>query len=287
MLSKPTVLIIGAGASQPYGFPSGRELTEIIMNNLREPQKTPLGKELEAFGCTRRELSHFAQELRLSQHYSVDAFLDDRREFIQVGKLAIAAVLIPREDPTKLFATDNWYKYLLNRLLNRSAPERVSSLTILTYNYDRSLDYYLFTACKRRFDLTNKATIERLKSVEIIHLHGHLGNLLHQRPEEDGYEYQTILKHDHLLQASKSIRIIHEDLNESVEYQTARERLAQAKEICFMGTSFHHKNIERLAPNLWRQNAENIRGTVMGIPLSERADVYSHFGGKMSPYDCD
>ena len=30
MISKPTVLVLGAGASQPYGFPVGRELAETV-----------------------------------------------------------------------------------------------------------------------------------------------------------------------------------------------------------------------------------------------------------------
>lgn len=285
MLTKPTVLIVGAGASQPYGFPSGRELTSIIMNELSEHNRTQLGKELLAFGCKSHELASFATELKLSQHYSIDAFLNDRREFIEVGKLAIAAVLIPRENPTKLFESGDWYQYLSYRLWSQTSSERTAPLTILSYNYDRSLDHYLFTSCKHRYNLTNDATKDRLKLVEVIHLHGTLGNLPYQNPTQDGYEYQSILRHDHLEAAAQAIRIIHEDLNESPEYQIARSRLVEAKVVCFMGTSYHNKNIERLSPNLWVNNAERILGTIVGLPKAERPDIYAHFENKIGPHE--
>jgi len=31
MITKPTVLVIGAGASKPYGFPTGQELRDYIL----------------------------------------------------------------------------------------------------------------------------------------------------------------------------------------------------------------------------------------------------------------
>jgi len=38
MIKRPTVLILGAGASNPYGFPTGLGLSQSIIGNLR-----PLG----------------------------------------------------------------------------------------------------------------------------------------------------------------------------------------------------------------------------------------------------
>ena len=38
MIKIPTVFIVGAGASKPYGFPIGRELVTLICNNLINDQ---------------------------------------------------------------------------------------------------------------------------------------------------------------------------------------------------------------------------------------------------------
>ena len=50
MISKPTVLILGAGASMPFGFPSGEGLVSCILNELEEEELagTPLGRIRQA-----------------------------------------------------------------------------------------------------------------------------------------------------------------------------------------------------------------------------------------------
>ena len=37
MITRPTVLVLGAGASKPYGFPTGREIADQIIGALLYP----------------------------------------------------------------------------------------------------------------------------------------------------------------------------------------------------------------------------------------------------------
>jgi len=82
VIKKPTVLILGAGASSPYGFPTGLGLSQSIIANLRPllPNESR-GKNdwvpfLEnKFGITTEVMHSFAEEL----HYSRISVMGDVR----------------------------------------------------------------------------------------------------------------------------------------------------------------------------------------------------------------
>jgi hypothetical protein len=64
MITVPTVLVLGAGASAPYGFPSGAELRRIIISSLKP--KLPRGQLptlLIASGFSIEEINDFRAEL--------------------------------------------------------------------------------------------------------------------------------------------------------------------------------------------------------------------------------
>src|SRR5438445_5956235 len=105
MITQQTVLVLGAGASKPFGFPSGKELLERITRQIcgHKPDQSTLGEALLAFGASELDVAQFGSALHHSQRNSVDAFLEFRPEFLNVGKAAIIASLIPYESPARLF----------------------------------------------------------------------------------------------------------------------------------------------------------------------------------------
>lgn len=144
MITKTTVLILGAGASIDYGFPLGRGLRDLVC---RVPGTAGASAITDA-GYDPEELNEFVDILRHSGYTSVDWFLEDRPEFISIGKAAIAAALIPFENPDRLFPPDapanHWYELLLNTMDSPRGSFTENRLSIVTFNYDRSLEYYLF-----------------------------------------------------------------------------------------------------------------------------------------------
>ena len=78
MISRPTVLVLGAGASAPYGFPTARELKQLICGafvkdsvatrTLHEGSEIPMNLFIE-----------FRDAFHRSGQSSVDAFLEHRR----------------------------------------------------------------------------------------------------------------------------------------------------------------------------------------------------------------
>src|SRR6266516_3639566 len=150
MIQKPTVLILGAGASEPYGYPLGAALVGRIVG-LTQP-----GRPAGAGGLhpillrdpgLRGHVDDFHRRLMGSETSSIDDFLESNPAYQELGKLCIAAALtvwgplLTHEVP----AERHWYRYLWERLRQGAPmPERFreNRTRIITYNYDRSLERY-------------------------------------------------------------------------------------------------------------------------------------------------
>jgi len=71
-----------------------------------------------------------------------------------------------------------WYRTLWDAFDLRSLDSfRRTPLTIITYNYDRSIEYALVRALQERFGGTFENCAAALDSIGPIHLHGQLGFL--------------------------------------------------------------------------------------------------------------
>ena len=183
MIEIPTVLVLGAGASMPFGFPSGQILVDIICHFLRPGESfdcewvpswlsTQMNETVKLLRNTFewRRIEDFAE--RLDGEESIDAFLEDKTgDFVDIGKATIAAALLPFEREQALFhdfmarrllkafkgredpvgTTKNWYQLLWRALEAPFEEFQDNKIHIITFNYDRSLEHYLFTRLKRRY----------------------------------------------------------------------------------------------------------------------------------------
>src|SRR5258708_38955318 len=91
----------------------------------------------------------------------------------------MAIALIQCENEPHLFKRDgkSWYEYLFNQLNTQFEDFGRNQLKILTFNYDRSLEHFLFTALKNASGTSVGDCAGKLKTMQIIHLHGDLGPL--------------------------------------------------------------------------------------------------------------
>ncbi len=263
-------------ASAPFGFPSGRKLRDDIIAGLSKDIAQPF-QLLIAAGFDAQHIASFRDELRHSGQPSVDVFLEYRREFIKVGKVAIAASLIPYEDETRLWGgNDNWYEHLWKHL-GPSLMDDVaqSQLSVITFNYDRSLEHFLFSALRSAYNIGTDDAARYLREViRIVHVHGKLGEL----PYADGGRgisraYRpsdpSSLK-DAAVAAATTIRIVHEGAQEDPEFVQARELIARAQMISFLGFGYLKSNVERLAVVNVSTNV-SLHGTAFDLMDGERA----------------
>ena len=150
MITSPTVLILGAWASMPYGFPSGKELKDKICENIIDKDKW-----FQLVAVSGKPPGHFIQlrkYLKQSNLASIDAFLEHRPQFSDAGKICIAQSLLPLEQPDKMQkegAIDgrDWYLELYSMMIDqcssKSFPE--NKLSVITFNYERSFEHFFYS----------------------------------------------------------------------------------------------------------------------------------------------
>jgi len=239
MISKPTVLILGAGASQHLKYPvSSVLINDIVSIPANIFQKLHAEEEIRDF------------QLHLSRYGcdSIDEFLEKNRQFIDIGKSFIAYSLKKHEVEDNLFPShkSGWYHYLFNRMLAPSVSQFLDNrLTIITFNYDRSLEVYLHNVIKYHYNISEEESLNILRRINIIHPHGVLGEypqIPYRNVWEMGFdspEGVALFK-----QITNSIKIIHEMVEKSDnfcshEFEISNKALQEAEKIYFLGFGFH------------------------------------------------
>ena len=282
---KKTVLILGAGASCGYGFPVGSGLRQMILN-LRDDRDASIAM---TFG--QQSIRQFTDAFRASQIYSIDSFLGRRSEFVGVGKAAIAYVLLQSESKADVFNEENpdhWYQYLVNKITTDAWDSFDPSwLSIVTFNYDRSLIYYLATAIQHTYNKSLEEVVQRLRSLEIVHVYGSLGDPF-QFGKNFSIPFGDIREdnfHIYVKEAAKELVIIPEGRDESPTVEAAQRRIQSAEQIGLLGFGFDPTNIRRLgAPSSFLQNVDvgiqkHAIGTRKGLTRAESMKAISQLFG--------
>jgi hypothetical protein len=264
VIKKSTTLILGAGASIPFGYPSGFQL-------LRAATSAAMVEALVRHDCPLEDAQRFRDALARSGQMSVDAFLEHRSDLLHVGKLATALALIPSESDERLFNRDqpHWYD-LLFAAMNAPWDEfRANRLTVLTFNYDRSLEYYLSQALMNKFGRSADETMNAVGRMNIVHLHGCLGTL-EERPYDGAVTNPELVR-----RAAEGIRVIHEG-SQVPAFDLAREAIQESERVYLVGFGYHPVNLKRLATRKWKSTLE-VYGSAFGLTDSEMTAIRNEF----------
>jgi hypothetical protein len=297
MIKKNTVFILGAGASKPFGYPTGWELRDEIIKKFLS-----YFQHLFVFDkCIPNDLRSnyvdlapkFIEDLKRSNpDSSIDLFLSRNKQYAEIGKIAITLIIMHSEI-TGTFRNNSfnsgqdWYSYLFSKMSetlpgpNDYKKLKDNKINFITFNYDRSFEHLLYD----RFihDFTNIQDPENsaptLMPFAIIHVYGVLSKLPWQ--EKCGYEYKRvpnpqekntlnkILFDFNMIQSmAKNIRIIQERTN-TPEIEEAKKLIETSDRVFFLGFGFARENLEILGfPNNLRSEQE-IYGTALGMTDKE------------------
>jgi len=264
----------------PFGFPSGPELKAAIIRRLESPGDTmnAIAKELR---FSEDHITQFRDALKFSGRRSVDAFLEHRREFLDIGKVAMACELLSLEFQSAVFVPkgNNWYEYFFNKLNTRFEEFKQNNVAVVTFNYDRSLEYYLVTALENSYGKDRGVCLEMLTAIPIVHVYGHLGPL--PAIAGLGRGFGVGVNGKTVRAAASGIKIIHE--GETTEtFERAHELLRSATRICFIGFGYDETNLDRLLeppPN----GAARVEGSALGLTEGEIQLVVNRFRNKGFP----
>ncbi len=284
MIKSNIVLVLGAGASAPFGFPTGQGLKDLVCEKtLRLSGSVQL---LTTLGFNPDIITRFRTALGNSGRLSVDAFLETREDYLDIGKTAIAATLMPFEKTTGLFrdwinkrkrGKGNWYDLLFDALTAAVPFDEFdkNKLSIITFNYDRSIEHYLFTSLQSSYNKNDEECGEKLRKMEIIHVHGSLGPLDWQsRPTGlPSVSYDSGMGPDIIKLAAQNIKIIHEDTADTPEFTQARNLLLNSTRVFFLGFGYHPANLKRLGIDTLKTRHFNIWGTSLGLSHEREKNI--------------
>ena len=279
MIEIETVLVLGAGASVPFGFPTGQGLKARICSGSADVN---IGlNPLPSLGFDKDDIEKFRVALKKSGRSSVDAFLEYREDFVPIGKAAIASTLLLLERTDKIFDSHiegNWYDYLFGILSDGTSFDEFekNKLSIITFNYDRSFEHYLFTALINSYKKSDKVCAEKLSKIPIIHVHGNLGDLEWQTSTTGAppVPYDSHAKPGHIKSAAENIKIIPENKMDTEEFSHARKLILGAQHLLFLGFGYHPINLRRLGMDVMeRKRPLNIQGTYLGLSREREYNI--------------
>lgn len=249
-----TVLVLGAGASKPYGLPLGFELRGNICKwGLGERGSIPDAAEqlLRQIQVDPMQVVAFCKDFHHSYIGSVDAFLAARPEHAAIGRIVIALQIAGHEDRAAFEALDgkdDWYPVLWNWLAaGKTSVAKVvdRGLRIITFNYDRSLEFFLSRAIRNTFHGSGGETVWPPSVIPILHVYGDIGEF-QWRPDGGGRSYDSDILARHLLGATQRLQVIPEARDDSKSFRDARLWLGTADRIGFIGFGFDPLNCRRL-----------------------------------------
>jgi hypothetical protein len=286
MIKKSTVFILGAGASYPYGLPLAKELrTQICFKFANHIEKLLESRETKSWKREEicQEVQEFTSAFFRSSDRSIDVWLVKNPDFMAMGKQAIVSMILYGEHNGDLrekapYHDQDWYSYLWQRMTdeftcrddyNRFSENKVD---FITFNYDRSLDHFLFESLKNAFyGISSRDVVEQLTKRKLIHVYGQIASLEWQEPQQ----YLLYGRNPSEVWPGRfvdNLKIIYE-AKDTEEVKEARKLIKEANRIFFLGFGYAKENLEILdLPELLHDEQE-IYGTALGMTSNEVENV--------------
>ena len=291
-------MILGAGASAPYGFPTAAALRKLILslevpnageiavnfpvvdsNGSRHDRRTDpsvaeekrglraqldwrgfLDSTCEQAGCAKQLISDFRTTFFKARRTNIDKFIQRYEDdFGSLGRLHIAATILNCEYDALL--DGDWYSQLFEEMIPND-PEDVQQdrLSVITFNYDRSFERFFTTALQYSFRLTSEQALHVFHRIKLVHVYGALGTL-------GNMPYGKL---EYVREASEHISFIRNTCRPSCASDLERA-IRGATNVCFIGFGFAPENVSLFEPE-WFAN-KNLIATSRGLSPNRMSEV--------------
>ncbi|MBI1332683.1 MAG: hypothetical protein GC165_07365 [Armatimonadetes bacterium] len=247
MIKTKTVLVLGAGASIPYGFPSGKSLVEHIL------ELDPYTYINRGVDTDTKGLQNLQSRLRKSGSDSIDLFIEKNPTFAEIAKIAIVvAITRCEEESVRRFESgeSNWYQYLWSRMTEGAAshPDVLENdLAVITFNYDTSLENFLYSRYLHAYESCKPTDANLLlDQIPVLHVFGTTGGhpiaggrLFGEGPYV-GQSRDIFATSESLLTISEAKRV------DSGHLSRIQEKLNSAERLVILGFGYHRENLDLL-----------------------------------------
>ncbi len=323
MNKRKSVFVVGAGASNEIGLPLGLDLkrhiskaldikytdggyTKVSGSDLIDSAFRAFAKEFHPTWVDINSYIHVGWMIRdaMSQAASIDNYMEAHRDnelLIKAGKLAIAESILNAERASSLYLKANnhsstinfslldgtWYKAFFQMIIEGcqvdKIADRLSNIAIVTFNYDRCIEYFLHYSLRSYYQISSEETVELMKNIEIFHPYGHLGNLSwpHRHPYiEFGAKPNT----QQLIEISRGLKTFTEGTDtSSSEILNIRSNIKNAEILTFLGFAFSRQNLALLYSESSKKAKmkikTNVYGTATGISDSNLEAIVDELVG--------
>lgn len=307
---RKNVVVVGAGASKEFGLPTGAELKNDIakisdirfeesgqglvsgdyrlVDTLREllrvqfPQSRNINRFLHAAWAIR-------DNMPLAP--SIDNFLDTHRnypELIKFGKIAISKAILEAESNSLLFVKDHaatprldieklkhtWIVQFFAILVAQrdfdDFIDALSSITFVSFNYDRCLHQFIAFAARDYFALDDEGVDQVLRATTIFYPYGTVGEF---KWVDARTNFGKTVYGSDLLACASEIRTFTEGTGSEVVEQISNA-FSEAEVVLFMGFGFLKLNMDLLFSGQ-RFPEVRVLATGKGMSGNSRSQVVS------------
>lgn len=294
MLKDKTVFVLGAGMSSYYGFPLGDALSRMILKHCVINDHVATRLFLQQKGIKEESFKNFTTSYTHSGCKTIDQFMaanNTNEEFHTIGKYFISKILLGMERKQQIFPDHNttvtrinpyldiWNKLLFpNGKINNNPDSFFQQpISFISFNYDRSLDYFLYNVIKEAFKLKGQEIFDHINKLPVYRVYGSLMESFEKTQAEGPGKFDdfTCLAYggnpieEQILGLSKNINFMR--YVEDDEYNF-RDLLKQAKNIVFLGYGFDDYNNNKLGltkiPGI---RDKNIYASCFGLSSSRKA----------------
>lgn len=321
MLRTRTTLIVGAGASAELQFPSNSELLARIIQGYdfkRTASDTStrdgqlllrnIYKLAERLNKKVGDVAAAAERLRNACRLgrSIDSVLEQYDHdplVLACGKLAITFFMgqaesrsnlkdVPRvegELPLQGKIAEYWI-YQLGQLITSGVPrskigQTLEQLTIINFNYDRSLEHFLPYALVMAYGIELKEAQQVIaEKLDIVHPHGSIGRLPWQKGEAPQADW-GVEQPWNIHAIAAQLKSLNERSSDRNALRDIRLSVASAKRLVFLGFGFQPQNVDLLFENTLSHNPEVLISTygMSGGNSATVAQMIRRLAGLESP----
>ncbi|CCE96135.1 hypothetical protein SFHH103_01638 [Sinorhizobium fredii HH103] len=315
MFERPTVFIVGAGASHEVGFPLGTDLKKMVAGKVNIgfkdgwSQSSGDGQVAEAIRTSLKKLGerdanpHFSAGRSIAgamtQAISIDNYLhahaDDAR-IIWIGKLGIARCILEAEANSalahnKTYGEDfnlsrsekAWYNTFFQMLTEGVQRSNLgalfSNVSIITFNYDRCIEHYLAHALANYYRMPHEEAAQLVQTLSIIHPYGQVGRLPWQ--QTGTVRFGKEIHSTELASVAEQLRTFTERVEDEAMLKRMRDHISIAEVVVYLGFSYGDMNMELLTVKESANKA--IFGTSIGISDANRQIIERDIIETMGP----